>query len=93
MPPRRITAGRLDQPEDDAGLFTLRERRYRWIVFGLSEGAALTSLILLGQFALTHKFSDPTLKLLVFILAIAAAAISVALPIVFIRNNPTRWQR
>ena len=92
MPPRRITAGGFET-ESDSGLFPAPERRNRWIGFGLSEAAALTSLILLGRFALIHKFPDPTLKLLVFILVLAAAAIAVAIPIAFIRNNPTRWQR
>jgi hypothetical protein len=94
MPPRKITAGRLDKPmEDFGGLFTVRDRRNRWIGFSLSEAAALTALIVLVHLALTHKFSDPTLKLLVFILAIGAAAVAVALPIAFIRNNPTRWKQ
>jgi len=92
MPPRKIAAGGFEA-ESDPGLFTAPERRNRWIGFGLSEAAALTSLILLGRFVLLHKFPDPTLKLLVFILFLAAAAIAVAIPIAFIRNNPTRWQR
>jgi len=92
MPPRKIAASGFEA-ESDPGLFTAPERRNRWIGFGLSEAAALTSLILLGRFVLLHKFPDPTLKLLVFILFLAAAAIAVAIPIAFIRNNPTRWQR
>ena len=94
MPARKITAGRLDvPPEDFSGLFTPRDRRNRWIGFGLSEAAALTALILLLNFALTHKFPDPTVRLLVFILAFAAAAVALALPIAFMRNNPKRWEQ
>lgn len=92
MPPRKIAAGGYDAGSD-SGLFTAQERRNRWIGFGLSEAAALTSLILLTRFAFIHKFPDPTLKLLVGILAFVAAAIAISLPIAFIRNNPTRWQR
>ena len=92
MPPRKLAA-RLDWDPASVGLFTQRERRNRWIGFGLSEAAALTSLILLGWFGVTHRFPDPTLKLLVFILLFAAAAIAITLPIVFIRNDPSRWQR
>lgn len=88
-PPRRIHTVNLAE----TALASARERRNRWIGFGLSEAAALTALVLLARFALTHKFPDPTLKVLVFILALAAAAIAIALPIPFVRNDPARWQR
>ena len=92
MASRKIATTR-DRKAPDLALSMARERRNRWIGFGLSEVFSLTALGLLGWFALTHHFPDPTLKLLVFILLLAAAAIAVALPIAFIRNNPGRWQR
>ena len=90
---RKITATRLDLTQSDLALFTARERRNRWIGFGLSELAALAALITLSWFGFTYRFPDLTLKLLVFILVFAAAAIAVVLPIVFVRNDPARWQR
>jgi hypothetical protein len=82
---RNLPSGRVD--------LTYSESRSRWIGFALSELAALTSVVLLGGYGFTHKFPDPTLKILVFILMFAAAAIAFALPIAFIRNNPNRWQK
>jgi hypothetical protein len=93
MPARKPTAARLELNQSNLGLFTEREQRNRWIGFGLSESVALTVLVLLTWFGFTHHFPDPTLKLLVFILLFVAAAFAVALPIVFIRNSPSRWQR
>ena len=93
MPSPKPTALRLELNQSNLGLFTERERRNRLIGFGLSEVVALTALILLGWFGFTSHFPDPTLKLLVFILLFVAAAITIALPIVFIRNSPSRWQR
>jgi hypothetical protein len=90
---RKIAAARQEIPQSDLFLFSARERRNRWIGFGLSELAVVTALILLGRFGFTHQFPDPTLKVLVFILLLAAAAIAVALPIAFFRNDPRRWQR
>ncbi|HJT82248.1 MAG TPA: hypothetical protein VJ719_13715 [Chthoniobacterales bacterium] len=90
---RKIAAARLELAQSDLSLFSARERRNRWIGFGLSEFAILTALILLGRYGFTHHFPDPTLKLLVFILILAAAAVAVALPIAFFRNDPKRWNR
>jgi len=90
---RKIAAARLEQAPPDLFLGSARERRNRWIGFGLSELAVVTALILLGRFGFTHHFPDPTLKVLVFILLFAAAAVAIALPIAFFRNDPRRWQR
>jgi hypothetical protein len=90
---QKMTAARFDLNQPSFAVLTPRERRNRWIGFSLSEGAAVTSLVLLGHFGFTHHFPDPTLKLLVFMLTFAAAATAVALPILFIRNNPARWLR
>jgi hypothetical protein len=90
---RKIAPRRAELAQSDLLLFTARERRNRWIGFGLSELAVLTALILLGHYGFTHHFPDPTIKLLVFILVFVAAAIAVALPIAFLRNDPKRWQR
>jgi hypothetical protein len=90
LPVRKTTVAM--RYERDAVL-TARERRNRWIGYGLSEVFSLTSLGLLSWFGLTHHFPDPTLKLLMFILLFASAAIAVLLPVIFMRNNPHRWQR
>jgi hypothetical protein len=89
----RIAGARHQFAQTDLLLFTARERRNRWIGFGLSELAVLTALVLLGRFGFTHRFPDPTIKLLVFILIFVAAAVAVALPIAFFRNSPERWGR
>ncbi|MFL6514343.1 MAG: hypothetical protein ACJ8M1_04910 [Chthoniobacterales bacterium] len=90
---RRTAAARHQFAQTDLLLFTARARRNRWIGFGLSELAVLTALVLLGRFGFTHRFPDPTIKLLVFILIFVAAAVAVALPIAFFRNSPERWGR
>jgi hypothetical protein len=93
MPGRGAPSPRLPVVNADLMKFSARERRNRWIGFGSSEIAALTSVILLGHYEFTHHFPDPTLKLLIFILLLAAIAIAVALPIAFLRNDPARWER
>jgi hypothetical protein len=93
LPGRNFGGARPNPPRANIMLIAPQERRNRWIGFGLSEAAAVTALILLSRFGFTHHFPDPTLKLLVFILIIAALGIAVALPIAFLRNNPARWQR
>jgi hypothetical protein len=90
---RRVGAFRRDVAPPEFFMSSPRERRNRWIGFGLSEIAAMASLVLLGHFGFTHHFPDPTLKLLVFILLFGAATIAVALPIAFLRNDPARWGR
>jgi hypothetical protein len=92
-PSRKLPPARRHLAEADLWLFTARQRRNRWIGFGLSESAVLTALILLARFGFTHQFPDPTLKVLVFVLIFAAAAVAVALPIAFFRNDPRRWAR
>ena len=84
---------RYPRAHADLLLFAARERRNRWIGFSLSEAAVVTALLLLGRFGFAHRFPDPTVKLLIFILIFAAAAVAVALPIAFFRNDPNRWQR
>ena len=88
---RKIAAARLQLAQSDLFRFDARERRNRWIGFGLSELAVLTALILLGRYGFTHHFPDPTIKILVFILIFAAAAVAIALPVAFFRNDPKRW--
>jgi len=84
----------LPQRADSAPeLFTARDARNRWIRFGLGEFGALTVFVLLLSYVLSHKFPDPTLKLLIFILMFAVGALAIALPIMFIRNHPAQWQR
>jgi hypothetical protein len=92
-PPRRVMGARRGIDRPDTLLFTARERRNRWIGFGLSETATLVALILLGRFAFVHRFPDPTMKVLMFILVLVAAAVAVVIPIAFFRNDPSRWQR
>ncbi len=90
---RKIAAARLEIAQSDLFSVDARQRRNRWIGFGLSELAILTALILLGRYGFTHHFPDPTLKMLVFILIFAAAAVAIALPVAFFRNDPQRWDR
>lgn len=93
MPARKVSPSRRGIDRPDTLLFTARERRTRWIGFGLSEAATLASLILLGRYGFVHRFPDPTVKVLIFILILVAAAVAVALPIAFFRNDPARWRR
>jgi hypothetical protein len=93
QPARKLPPPRLALAQSDLLAFTARERRNRWIGFGLSEIAVISALVLLGRFGFVHHFPDPTLKLLVFILIFTAAAVAVALPIAFFRNDPRRWAR
>ena len=84
LPPRAEATGEL---------FTPRDARNRWIRFGLGEAGALAVFVLLLSFLLNHKFPDPTLKLLISILMFAVGALAIALPVMFIRNHPSQWQR
>ena len=90
---QQLATMRRDMVNSDLLIFSARQRRNRWIGFGVSEFAAVAAFILLGRYGFTHHFPDPTLKVLVFILWLAAAAIVAALPIAFLRNDPARWGR
>jgi hypothetical protein len=90
---QQLATMRREVINSDLLIFSAKERRNRWIGFGVGEFAVVAILILLGHFEFTHHFPDPTLKLLVFILLFAAAAVAVALPIAFLRNDPARWGR
>ena len=79
--------------ESPSELFTARDVRNRWIRFGLGEFGAVAVFVLLLTYVLNHKFPDPTLKVLIFILMLAVGALAIALPIMFIRNHPSQWQR
>ena len=93
-PPAREIVLPATQPEPkESDLFSPQERRKRWIIYGGSELVVVTCLLLLGRYALFYQISDPTIKLLMVILVFVAAAVAVALPIFFVRNDPARWQR
>ncbi len=90
---RKLPAPRFDAVQTEFDFFARAQRRSRWIRFSLSESLAVACLIVLVRFGIGRTAGDPTLTMLSYILIGASAAGAVVIPILFVRNNPARWER
>ena len=68
-------------------------RRARKLRFAMAEGIAIAGLIALALVPILRPASDRVILVLVAIVMAGLLALAIALPIIFLRNDPSRWSR